>query len=295
MATSISIDVDLTLINANGELLPGVVEGLKVLKDKGYLLTLWSYGGEEYARSVAKKHKLESFFEGYTTKPDLVIDDDAEALSRLPVVDALDTSGNTRHWSQLAKFASQLADDLDDNTDFENVPPWIRAMAGNRFDVGVQCAMGIWNQRNAYIRWPRRQRLLLDAVTRHPDGNNPNCYTYPPELAAEIVAAGLLIDARNNGPAILAFQLAGGERPRRPYPSTWAWTIHHIYDGQHPRLNQEFVPRAVADGRLFTEAAGLVAVHPLADYVGMNVPLLAWLLRSEAFRRFNFDPMGVFN
>ncbi|HEY5042364.1 MAG TPA: hypothetical protein VIK53_10210 [Verrucomicrobiae bacterium] len=295
MATRISIDVDFTLINANGELLPGAVEGLNALKDKGYLLTLWSYGGEEYARSIARKHHLCCFFDGYATKPDLVIDDDAEAMSQLPVVDALDTQGNTRHWSQLAKFAIQLADDLDDRTDLENVPPWIQAMAGNRFDVGVQCAMAIWNQRDTYIRWPRRQRLLLSGVTRHPDGNNPNCYTYTPELEAEIVAAGLPIDTRNNGPAILAFQLAGGDRPRRPYPSTWAWTIHHIYDGQHPRQNHESVPRAVADGRLFTEAAGLVAVHPLADYVGMNVPLLAWLLRWEAFRKFNFDPMGIFN
>jgi hypothetical protein len=35
-------------------------------------------------------------------------------------------------------------------------------------------------------------------------------------------------------------------------------------------------------------------LHPLADYVGLNVPLLAWILRRGAFRRFGFDPMNVF-
>ena len=85
MATRICIDVDLTLVNANEELLPGAREGLKVLKDKGYLLTLWSYSGEDRAREMARKHNLCCFFDAYAAKPDLAIDDDAEALSRLPV------------------------------------------------------------------------------------------------------------------------------------------------------------------------------------------------------------------
>jgi hypothetical protein len=62
-----------------------------VLKAKGYLLTLWSYGGEDRARAMARKHNLCCCFDGYATKPDLVIDDDAEELSRLPVIDAVGT------------------------------------------------------------------------------------------------------------------------------------------------------------------------------------------------------------
>jgi hypothetical protein len=167
-------------------------------------------------------------------------------------------------------------------------------MAESRFNVGVQSSMAIWNQRNTFIRWPRKSRLLLSGVTRHPDGNNQHGYDYPEELVKELNEAGLPDDRRNNAPAILIFQLTGGDRPRRPYPSSWAWTIHHIYDGKHPCQNDVPVPRAVSDGRLFTEAAGLVAVHPLADYVSTSEPLLAWLLRWEAFRRFNFDPMRIF-
>ena len=294
MATRISIDVDLTLINANGELLPGAVEGLKALKSKGYSLTLWSYGGEEYASSVARKHNLESFFESYATKPDVAIDDDFEAISRLPTVDALDKNEQPRGWENLSRFSIQLADEIDNQSRWEDVPDWIRAMADNESDAGVQSAMAIWNQRNTYIRWPKKSRLLLDGMTRHPDGNSQNCYDYPPELVREILEAGLSDDRRNNAPAILAFQLTGGDRPRRPYPSNWGWTIHHIYDGQHLAPTDKTVPRAVVEGKLFTEAAGLVAVHPLADYVATNVPLLAWLLRWEAFCRFQFDPMDVF-
>jgi hypothetical protein len=295
MATRICIDVDLTLVNENEEMLPGVLEGLKVLKGKGYLLTLWSYGGADRARAMAQKHNLCSFFDGYATKPDLVIDDDAEEISRLPVIDAIGTTNAPRNWSKLSQFTVQLAEDLDNRSSWEQVPPWIKDMVTKKPNIGEQCAMAIWNQRDTYIRWPRHKRLLLKGVVRHPDGNNPHCYDYPPDLEAEIRQAGLPIDRRSNGPAILAFQLAGGDRPRRPHPSTWAWTVHHIYDGEHPHRDNPRVPHAINDGSLFTEAAGLVAVHPLADYVGMNVPLLAWLLRWEAFRRFEFDPMKVFH
>lgn len=291
MATRICIDVDLTLVDANEDLLPGALEGLKLLKDKGYELTLWSYGGEERARAIARKHNLGCFFDGYATKPDFVIDDDAEAVSRLPVVDAIGTTAAPRDWARIGRFAVQLAENLDNRTTWRQVPARIRALAGNEFDVAVHCAVSIWNQRDTYIRWPRTQRLLLPNVTKHRDGDD---YDYPPEVVAEANEAGWPVDQRSNGPAILAFQLAGGDRPRRPFPENWSWTIHHIYDGQFALADDQIVPHAIHDGNLFTESAGLVAVHPLADYVAMSSPLLAWLLRWEAFRRFGFDPMKVF-
>jgi hypothetical protein len=284
MATRIAIDVDLTLINEDGELLSGAVNGLRALKTKGYLLTLWSYAGEDYARSVARKHGLCCFFDEHATKPDLAIDDDAEALGQLPVIDPCGTKSNSRDWSHSTRFAIQLAESLDNKSSWKDVPSWIKAMSEgkkNNNNVGVQSAMAIWNQRDTYIRWPKHGRLLWEDVVRRPEP-----YEYPPELEAEILQAGLSPDPRTNGPAILAFQLAGGDRPRRLYPSSWGWTIHHIYDGKHPHPDKRPVPHAIKSGTLFTEAAGLVAVHPLADYVAMSVPLLAWLLRWEAFRRF---------
>jgi hypothetical protein len=291
MAIRISIDVDLTLINANGELLPGAVEGLKTLKDQGYLLTLWSYGGEEYARSIARKYHLCCFFDGYATKPDLVIDDDFEAISQLPTIDPR----VARDWSQIAERTIRLADDIDNRSRSQDAPPWLRAMWRNRFYVGIQSSIAIWRQRETYFRWPKEMRIISHDWVRDPDGRRRDCYNYRPELAEEIRRAGLRVDRRNNGPAIISFLLAGGERPRRPYPSTWGWTIHHIYDGQHPRIENERVPHAINDPSLFTDSRGLVAVHPVADYIAIHEPLLAWLLRWEAFLRFQFDPMGVFH
>ena len=155
MATRISIDVDLTLINENGEVLPGAIEGLKSLKAKGYLLMLWSYGGEDYARSVAQKHKLEKFFEGYAAKPDLVIDDDFEAISQLPTIDVR----VAKDWTQIAERTIKLAEDMDNRTSAQDAPHWLKAMWRDRFNVGVQssfnCKSGV--RRETYFRWPKKK------------------------------------------------------------------------------------------------------------------------------------------
>jgi hypothetical protein len=299
MATRVSIDVDLTLISESGELFPGAVEGLKALKAKDYLLTLWSYGGEDYARSIARKHNLDCFFEGYATKPDLVIDDEPEALSRLPTVDTRPQNGRVKHWSEIARHTVQLAEGIDNRSRDQDVPQWICMMKEDKYNVGVQCAVAIWNQRETYIRWPSFSRLLWPGLTRHKDGKSKTCYKYPQHLKQEIECAGYNVDSRNNGPAIHAFQLSGGDRSLRPYPENWGWTIHHIYDKTHqaPRMvSARKVPHAISDGSLFTHSAGLVALHPLADYIAMREPLLAWLLRWEAYRRFEgFDPMNIFS
>ena len=204
MATRISIDVDLTIVDENEELLLGVIEGLKTLKDKGFMLTLWSHGGEDRARMIARKHNLCCFFDGYATKPDLIVDDDPEVLNGLPAIDALDTQEKPRGWKNISGFLVQLSEELDNRSRFEDAPSWIRAMADNRSSVAVQSAMAIWNQRNTYIRWSKANRLLMPGITRHPDGNNPNCYEYPAALITEILAAGLVVRNYNNDPAIYA-------------------------------------------------------------------------------------------
>jgi phosphoglycolate phosphatase-like HAD superfamily hydrolase len=72
---NVFIDVDLTLVDSNGKLLAGAREGLERLKEKGCHLFLWSTCGADYCRRVAELHKLTEFFEGFTAKPDIVIDD----------------------------------------------------------------------------------------------------------------------------------------------------------------------------------------------------------------------------
>ena len=72
---NIFVDVDLTLIDASGKMLPGAGEALAKLKNKGCHLFLWSTNGAAYARKVADAYGLEDLFEGYAAKPDIIIDD----------------------------------------------------------------------------------------------------------------------------------------------------------------------------------------------------------------------------
>jgi hypothetical protein len=72
---NIFVDVDLTIVDASGSLLPGARDGLVRLKDRGCHLFLWSTGGADYCRKVANLYALTELFEGFSAKPDIVIDD----------------------------------------------------------------------------------------------------------------------------------------------------------------------------------------------------------------------------
>ena len=72
---NVFVDVDLTLVDADGRLFDGAREGLALLKRRGCHLFLWSTGGVDYCRKVARLNGLEDFFEGFAAKPDIIIDD----------------------------------------------------------------------------------------------------------------------------------------------------------------------------------------------------------------------------
>ena len=72
---NVFVDVDLTLIDANGNLLEGAEDALRALKEAGCHLFLWSTVGADYCRKVADLHHLTDLFEGFTAKPDIIIDD----------------------------------------------------------------------------------------------------------------------------------------------------------------------------------------------------------------------------
>jgi hypothetical protein len=138
-----------------------------------------------------------------------------------------------------------------------------------------------------FISWPKRPLLLLPGVTR-----DAKYHQYPVEVKQHLLKAGIVPDSRSNGPAVCSFLLAGGVRPVRQTGK--GWNIHHLYDGKFPYNNNKTTIHAVKDGRFFTEAAGLVALHPLADAMADEFADFAWWLRREAYDRFGFDPDGVF-
>jgi phosphoglycolate phosphatase-like HAD superfamily hydrolase len=72
---NVFVDVDLTLVDANGKMLQGAAEALARLKSRGCHLFLWSTNGADYAKKVAGLHRLTDLFEGFAAKPDIIIDD----------------------------------------------------------------------------------------------------------------------------------------------------------------------------------------------------------------------------
>lgn len=72
---NIFIDVDLTLVDANLKILPGAREALERLHTEGCHLFLWSTAGADYCRKIAEIHQVSHLFEGFTAKPDIIIDD----------------------------------------------------------------------------------------------------------------------------------------------------------------------------------------------------------------------------
>ncbi len=72
---NVFVDVDLTLVDAQGRLFDGARDALLRLRDSGCHLFLWSSVGGDYARKVAALHGLADVFEGYASKPDIIIDD----------------------------------------------------------------------------------------------------------------------------------------------------------------------------------------------------------------------------
>jgi hypothetical protein len=142
---------------------------------------------------------------------------------------------------------------------------------------------------DSFVEWPRRAELLWAGCDR-----TANYHSYPDVLKALFARQRLSSDARSNGPAIMAYLVAGGQRPLRT--SGRGWHIHHLYDGKFPYPgNTRPSLRAVMDARHFTQSAGLVAIHPVADALADEFAVFAWRLRAEAFVRFGYDPEGAFS
>jgi hypothetical protein len=106
---NVFVDVDLTLVDANGKLLEGARERLRILKDAGCHLFLWSTCGAEYCRKVAQLHGLTGYFEGFSAKPDIVIDD-------MPSTCATNFIYNVQQEESWAKMAQRIIQKHVDST-----------------------------------------------------------------------------------------------------------------------------------------------------------------------------------
>lgn len=151
------------------------------------------------------------------------------------------------------------------------------------------------DQIDSFVRWPRQAILLWPDCDRiAPPGKKHRYHSYPTHIRQLAKTAGVVLDTRPNGPAIASFRLAGGERPDR-FGSSNRWSIHHLYSGKFPYCGLQVTTHAAQSGRHFTQSAGLIAAHPIADALADEYPFFAWLLRARAFNLFGYDPDGVFS
>jgi hypothetical protein len=145
-----------------------------------------------------------------------------------------------------------------------------------------------------FVCWPQRAELLWSGCDRKPEEGKKQRYHRFPDALKPLVRQHRFTDRRSNGPAKLAYLVATGQRPLRANGN--GWHIHHLYDGQFPYPGgARSSLRAVMHPLHFTQSAGLVAVHPVADALADEFPVFAWRLRAEAFLRFGYDPEGVFS
>lgn len=147
----------------------------------------------------------------------------------------------------------------------------------------------VWDHRTGFVQWPAEATLLWEGCVR------VRYHSYPDETKKKLKSKGIGIDSRSNGPAIMAFVFAAGKRPKRVCNPNQEWHIHHIYDGKFPWPTKRETLRAVKNGKHFTQSAGLVAIHPIAEALADEYFYFAWLLRRESYLRFNYDPDLVFS
>lgn len=145
-----------------------------------------------------------------------------------------------------------------------------------------------------FVAYPERPLLLWRGCARtRPKGEIGKTFVYPAELKQLAKTLKSRLDTRKNGPAVLAFHVGAGVRPPRS-GSKNAWSIHHLYSRKFPYCGKTETLHAVSNALHFTQSAGLVAIHPLADAASDEYPSFAWLLRAQAFLRFGYDPDAVF-
>ena len=158
-----------------------------------------------------------------------------------------------------------------------------------------ECSLACRANLDEFVKWPARAILLWAGCHRVPEpGMRQKYFKYPVAVKSIAKVATIRLDTRANGPAIAAFLIAGGSRPAR-FGSSNAWSVHHLYSGKFPYPQRQATTHAARSPDHFTQSAGLIAAHPIADALADEYPFFSWFLRAHAFVRFRYDPDSVFS
>jgi len=175
--------------------------------------------------------------------------------------------------------------------DMENLMVWFGEEVQAVEDEAVRkVVLDVAGQLDSFVRWPGKAVLLWPGCDRR-----TKYHVYPAVVRnVAFVAQVKGLDSRINGPAVASFRIAQGVRPRR-FGSNNSWSVHHVYSGKFPYAGRESTLHAAKNGLHFTQSAGVVAIHPIADQMCDEFPAFAWLLRALAFNKFGYDPDQVFS
>lgn len=177
----------------------------------------------------------------------------------------------------------------------ENLAAWIGEELKDEIASTISIVKILVENIDEYVRWPMEPVLLWNNCDRiPPDGEKVRYHKYPDELKTLAKKKGVYLDGRGNGPAIAAFAFGGGIRPDRSGNNN-KWHIHHIYSGKFPYFGANATTHAVKSKIHFSQAAGLCSLHPILDSICDEYASISWFLRYESYKRFGYDPDGVFS
>jgi len=153
----------------------------------------------------------------------------------------------------------------------------------------------IFSDIDSLCSFSEKALLLWTTCDRKPPSKGKQKYhAFTETIKQQAKKRGVVLDSRPNGPAIAAFEFAEGKRPQR-HGSNNKWHIHHLYSGKFPYIGKKSTLHATKECLHFTQAAGLVALHPLADALADESPAFTWVLRYKAYEKFGYDPDQVFS
>jgi len=196
----------------------------------------------------------------------------------------------------LMPYNSDSPNQIVEKIDLDNLSAWFAKELQGVRETERLILTAVVDDLKSFVRWPAKAILLCPGWDRKPSpGAKMKYFQYLPHIQkmAKETAKPFALDGRPNGPAIASFLIAGGERPQR-FGSSNGWSIHHLYSSKFPYIDRDKSLHATKEGLHFTQSAGLVAVHPVADAMVDEYPCFTWLLRALAFRRFGYDPDKVF-
>jgi hypothetical protein len=157
--------------------------------------------------------------------------------------------------------------------DFKDLSQWFQRELNQLPSSAERTVLGtVGDNLDVFVRWPKRA-LLLWPDCDPPPGKKHKYFKYPAHIKEMASTIKYQLDGRPNGPAIAAFRIAGGERPGR-FGSSNAWSVHHLYSGKFPYFGRERTIHAAKECLHFTQSAGVIAVHPVADALVDEFPFL---------------------